>query len=728
MDRLIINLDESTEPSNKLLTAFYELQFHKSGVDSADSLAEAVEQGLNLSFDISELIPPEKQLEIVKNNPDSVEIGEKMYEVSYKYDPYHNRHTASIAVPVEEIFDIEVVPPLPSGRPLGVRVTDGVYERFSGEEIETLRKDAERYLLDKQWETFKYSADAPKEQKLADFDPISGSVPELPEPVAFGTNPRTHEPEMSYPALSFSPPYWSNNIPYSVRYYKTREEAQQAQEQALEQIENTKEEKRKEDERQRMFAPAKAALSEIQEMSRQIQQNYGAFNLSWSEIGTIQRLISNVEYELESDPEGVLKKIAEIRNSMASAFEMKRKKEEMARQIDELIADKYSLCPLCGGNLSDGFCQSGKHELERVEFETDEWGRETGPVILSQIKVVTDDSDPKIVARLMCSAGTGRRYNKGDIYLEKGTDLGFMRSWQGELGDVVFEDFDHIITLEKLERQRLEELQRPLPEGVIRIGYSLDRNNTFVYAIKDEYGIWRLCTLSKDGTPAGYRGMRSLTTSFSPEQLIKEFYKGDPEKIKKALTDYAVAKAAAEEEKRAIDAAFDSQSRSKGNYAAVTKGEEGTTGVISKEKRHKLEKELLEAENKLTGRMAELEGKLRKEKSTALDVSKGETDIDIAKKGAKVVADFDKVDTEGNRYAEIIIWPTDKVLHLRTQGLQGKQYVELMQQVEGGEFHSEELGLDGITFEVKKVDLSENDETAITLQEKIIKYRTRLGQ
>jgi hypothetical protein len=466
-------------------------------------------------------------------------------------------------------------------------------------------------------------------------------------------------------------------------------------------------------------------------MYAQIESDYGSFGLTWSDRSELNSLIYNLRYEIERDPKGVLEKIAEIRTRMASAFEIKEKKDGVAKKVEELTTEKYTTCPLCGGDLSDGSCRGGNHDVESIQFETDEYGRETGPVLLSQIKVVTETEGDKIVARLMCSAGTGRRYYKGDIYLEKGYDLGYGEKWEGQIGEVVFENFGRVLTAEEREIIKLEESQRPLPDGVIKLGDAVDAQGTAVFAKKDEEDEqWRLVRVLPNGTVLGYKGYRSQSTGSLPEQLIRDYYRGYPDLIRKALADYAASKAEASPENSPMAAAFKKAAgtTNASQIASTVQESEEDEGELTGWKRRKLEDQVKEAETKLTYRQTELERMLEREKATALNVSSGEAETEIAKPGVKVVATFDKTDDNGNNYAEVVEWPSDKVLHLQAQGLQGTQYVEVVEPVENGTFHSEDLGLDGITLKVKKVDLAENDGAVKTQQDKLRKLRRRLGQ
>ncbi|GIW69418.1 MAG: hypothetical protein KatS3mg101_0165 [Patescibacteria group bacterium] len=714
------------EFSNEDLSQFYRERLEGAGVSSAAALTKAVEAGtIDISLDISKIVSPERQQEILKNSPDSVEVGEKTYGVNYTYEAYYKKHVASITIPMEEIFEVEYIPALPSGRTLVVKVTDSAYVRFSGENLEELKTKAEEHLLAKQWENFKNSPDAPKEQKLKEFDPLTGTLPELPEPVTFGTNPRTHEPALAYPALTYSKPYWSSDIPYSVTFYKTQAEAQKAQEQALAQIEKVKEEKRKEDEKREFLPSAKTALAEVEDMVSQIISDYESFGLTWSELSEIRDKVSNLRYETGIDPKAVLDRIGEVKDKVVSAFEVKEKRDNLAKRVEELTAEKYSTCPLCGGDLSNGDCTSDNHEVEAIQFETDEYGHETGPVLLSQIKVITENGDEKIVVRLMCSAGTGKMYSKGDIYLESGYDIRYAERWEGQLGDLVFEDFGRILTSEERERLKLGESQRPLPEGVLKLGDAIDAQGTAIFAKQAPEDMqWHLVQVLPNGAVLGYKGYRSQATGSSPEELIRNYYKGYPDLIKKALEDYARSKAEISLEDNPVAAASTNTTQI---TSSIEENEE-STGELTGRKRQKLEEQVKEAETKLTNRTAELERILEIERATALNVSSGEVETEIAKPGMKVLATFDKTDEAGNSYAEVVEWPKNRVLHLQAQGLQGQQYVEIVAPVEGGTFHSEDLGLDGVMLTVKKVDPFETDEVIKTQQEKLRKLRRRLGQ
>ena len=441
----------NNEFSSSDLEQFYADRLRNAGVSSVSALVKATESGsMSLAFESSRYISPEKQQEILRDNPDSVVIGEKSFAVTYTYDYYYKEHTASIKIPIEEIFDIDEIPVLPSGRRLEARLTDSRNEVFSGSVLDDLKAKAENHLLTKQWEAFKYSANAPNEQKLNAFDPVTDNFPELPEPITFGTNIRTHESALAYPALTYTRPYWTGDSPYVIVYYKTQSEAQRAHDLAVVQIEFAKEEKRKDDERNAFLSPARAVFSEIE--------------------------------------------VPQEENSMIDAF------------------------------------------------------------------------------------------------------------------------------------------------------------------------------------------------------------------------------------RRATELSADAQSESKSNENV----DEEETGELSAWKRKKLEARVSEAELKIEQRLEVLQGELRKEKASAIDLTGGEAHVVVSTPGTKVLILLNKKTDNGDNYAEVVEWPTNRVLHLQASELRGRQYVEVVETVESGGFHSDDLDLDGITLRVKKVDLAEDDEIIKAQQDKIRKLRKRL--
>jgi hypothetical protein len=440
--------------SNDNLIEFYTEKLQDAGISSAADLKKAVEEGsIDLSFNASNVISPERQQKIIENNPDNIEIGDKTYDVTYSYNHGLERHVASITVPAENIFGIDEVPSLPSGRNLSV-VVDAFGRKSSGKNLEELKKETESYLLSKQWEDFK-SPDVSKKQELEGFDPTTDTLPELPAPVTYGINPRTQKPAVAYAALTYNPSYWPDGR-YYITYYETQEGALEAQEQAFIQIESAKERKRIEEERQQLIAPAKEALKEVTDLYSQIRFNHEPFGLTWNDMQSLGDLVRRLQYyDIDQNPQVVLDRVAEIRVQMASAFEIKEKKDVVNRKIEELTEENHTKCPFCGGDLSYGSCDN-EHDLKSIQFETDGYGREIGPVLLSQIKVVTEEGE-KIVSRLWCSAGTGRKYYRGDVYLEKENALEPDERWEGQIGDVVFEDFKHTATDKGTERLSVSE-------------------------------------------------------------------------------------------------------------------------------------------------------------------------------------------------------------------------------------------------------------------------------
>ena len=74
----------NNEFSSSDLEQFYADRLRNAGVSSVSALVKATESGsMSLAFESSRYISPEKQQEILRDNPDSVVIGEKSFGVTF---------------------------------------------------------------------------------------------------------------------------------------------------------------------------------------------------------------------------------------------------------------------------------------------------------------------------------------------------------------------------------------------------------------------------------------------------------------------------------------------------------------------------------------------------------------------------------------------------------------------------------------------------------------------
>ncbi len=80
----------------------------------------------------------------------------------------------------------------------------------------------------------------------------------------------------------------------------------------------------------------------------------------------------------------------------------------------------------------------------------------------------------------------------------------------------------------------------------------------------------------------------------------------------------------------------------------------------------------------------------------------------------------------GSYYTEVMDWSTNKMRRLVLTGQQGDHYVEVVDNMPGGDFHSNDLDIEGTSHRVKLVNLAENNEQIKVLEEKIRKLSKRL--
>jgi len=465
-------------------------------ISSRKKLEEVLREGkVNLELNLDELVSPERREEVLRGNPDSINILGTTRQVQYGYDDWNEKFTASIKIPAADVLKLTEMPILPSGRSITFEVVSKegeTYTQFSGINLQELKQKSRQFLIKKQWDEWQYSEKAPREQRLENFDPL-GELPNLPEPVQFGFDPETGKPIFAFPAITVESSYYSGNK-YSIKYFPSREEAEIAQAKALEVIEQAKIEQRKREERKRLLAPARELLQKVKNNFSAIGYDYGNYGLSYEDKSNLNDKLWQAESKIESDTKEAMEILQEIDKRLTQAFNYKEQIRVTKEKAEAAIAEHYSSCPLCGRPLENDKCTNSEHDLERVDFAFDENGNETGPVILSQI--ITDQG--KIVAQLRVSHGEGRgRYRRyrGDVYLVKGSDI--ENGWQGEpFESLKFEDFGKILTPEqaKSKKAKLEAMrqEKERAEALARYQEGLKYAKQQV-----EQGYWRMGKFTK---------------------------------------------------------------------------------------------------------------------------------------------------------------------------------------------------------------------------------------
>jgi len=133
----------------KSIINFYTKVLLKHGIYSVDEVERAIEDGrINMNdflLDLDKIIPPQKQQEILEQNPDSVEIGNRKAKVEYDYDSETKEFSAKVNLLLKELSEITHLPSLPSGRTITFEVSrnESGPILFSGNSLEELKQKSE---------------------------------------------------------------------------------------------------------------------------------------------------------------------------------------------------------------------------------------------------------------------------------------------------------------------------------------------------------------------------------------------------------------------------------------------------------------------------------------------------------------------------------------------------------------------------------------------------------
>jgi HrpA-like RNA helicase len=495
--------------STENLKIFYS---ERLGTISSRKELEAVllEGKIKLEVELDDIISPERREEILRGNPDAIEILGASRQIQYSYDDWGKKFTASVKISADDILKLEEAPVLPSGRVIVFEVIGKEGEnraQFSGVNLEELKQKSRQFLIKRQWDEWRYREKAPQERRLETFDPL-GELPDLPQPVVFGFDPETGEQMYAFPAITVEPSYYSGNQ-YSIKYFPSREEAQQAQAKVSELIEKAKAEQRKKEETERLIVPARELLQKVKANFSAIGYDYIAYGLSYSEGDDISNRLRQAERKLESDTKESMEILRSIDDKIEQALVHKEQKILAGEQVDAAIRKHYEFCPLCGQPLRNRECSDSQHDAESIDFGIDAQGQESGPAILSQI--ITDQG--KIAAQLRVSHGEGRkqyRRYRGDVYLVGGSDIR-ENGWQGEpFISLTFEDFGKILAPDQVaeRKARLEAARQDQERDEARARYQEDLEYAKQYV---EQGYWRQGKFTKGTHPKSGEEQWELT-------------------------------------------------------------------------------------------------------------------------------------------------------------------------------------------------------------------------
>jgi HrpA-like RNA helicase len=481
------------------LRTFYLKQL--GNISSGKELEMALKEGkVNLELNLDELVSPERRQEILDNNPDSIEISGTSYHVEYRYDNWNKKFTAAIKIPAADVLKLKEIPALPSGRQLTLEVVSQegeFYTQFSGTNLHELKQKSRQFLIEKQWREWQNREENSQEKLLANFDPLK-EIPNLPDPIPFGSDPETQEPLFAFPAFVIEPSF-NDSYRYLVRYFPSEKEAEETQTKFLETIEQIKTEYRQREERERLLIPARELLQKVKNNLNIIGYDYDDYGLSYEEKSDLEDKIWQAEKIIESEPKEAIETLQEIDQWLNEVFEYKKQKQIAREKAEAAINEYYHLCPLCQQPLENERCANLTHNLELIDFETDEEGNEIGPAILSQIE--TDQET--IIAQLRVSHGERKRrseHYRGEVYLVKGSEIE-ENGWQGEpFESLKFKDFNKILTPAQAEARKTKieakRREKERQEILARYQEELEYANQQV-----EQGYWKKGRFTKGAHP-----------------------------------------------------------------------------------------------------------------------------------------------------------------------------------------------------------------------------------
>ena len=449
------------------MARYYSEKLEPMGISSVTGLKDALDQGkIDLEFKAALLVSPQRQAEILEANPDEVEIGGDKYKVAYEVDYSGKRFTAGIRIPAGKVVGLKEAPVLPSGRALNLGVTgkaESDYVRFSGDDFGEVKEKTRQFLIDEQWEGWRYSQGRPQNQPLENFDPL-GKEPKLPEPHPFGTDPVSGEALLAQPAIAFQRSSYSGDT-YEIRYFKSREEAGASREAFVARATELRAERVRAEERERLLAPTQQGLELAETDLQKIGYDYGSYGLDYEGKHVLDESLWEARRKLQNETGAASRILEDLRKKLDQALEYKRVRDEAAEKAENFIQENMSTCPLCSVGFKEGSCSNIEgHNIDAIDFEKDGEGYERSFTVLAEIK--TDSG--KLVAQLRVSSGQSRRgYSRGEVYLAKGDWMPEEERWQGEaFGDLFYEIKDYKTDPLKAVQRERERLQRDYQEAL----------------------------------------------------------------------------------------------------------------------------------------------------------------------------------------------------------------------------------------------------------------------
>lgn len=352
---LIVRGAKISSLSNSQLTEFY---IRKLG--SVYQKTEAEKINLNLSdSDVSEILGidyPAIRAEITVGCPDVVRIEDEECIVTYERDYSESKIRIHISREILANMSQDQV----TGLLLvdyKIQLEDKDYTDLADSEVQSLREKAEVRRLDLQWKEFK-SENAEESAEIKGLEPL----PELAEPKVWGQDAGGND-LFAYQALRTS---WGS---WYLTWYRSQEEANQAQATAIEKKAKLDKETQEKIEFDSLVVEAQALHGQVEILwSRVDQEQYKSYGLSnddvresWSsdrsvvdKLAKAKKLAFGDSYNRQ-DPKQALELLGELKAKIEKAIEYRQENEgrrdEAKVAFEDLKKTKDEVYELYNQNL-----------------------------------------------------------------------------------------------------------------------------------------------------------------------------------------------------------------------------------------------------------------------------------------------------------------------------------------------------------------------------------------
>ena len=294
-------------------------------ISSRAALETAITAGeFDVQIQLNEYVTPEVQQNILTDNPDTITLNGISYQLRYSnIEVSGNPFPIQVSIPLDQVILLQDMPRVPSGRPIRVNVIDKIgspFHQFAGTDIASLKKRSRDLLVNAQWNEWVRIHSA---RILDNFNILTDEV-DLPVEVEYTKDPLSGEMLLAYPALRVTYDTWSSSNQYSIAYFPSREQAEEARIKTETHKQSELAKKEIELAAIERIAQAKSLAEEVGVMLREITDaNYLAFGFDQYDYDMLKRSVKYASDRTELDSKGALRELTELKAKLLRAHEIK---------------------------------------------------------------------------------------------------------------------------------------------------------------------------------------------------------------------------------------------------------------------------------------------------------------------------------------------------------------------------------------------------------------------